>query len=640
MKMATVVDSTCLCAFREHPKQLQLNCRRPFTEYYISKHLHCRKAFKLRINSCSGERSTVGVKRVEEVVKQAKEMKRKSGHGGPPRWFTPLDCGKPPLNAPLLLYLPGIDGTGLGMALQHKSLGELFEVRCLHIPSMNRTSFEGLLTFVEETLKWEFSRAPSRPIYLVGESLGGCLALALAANNPDLDLVLVLVNPATCFSKSPLRPWFSLMDILTEEFYSIIPFTQEAFWTLAKTISRESLLWKLRMLQSAELYTNPRLHAVKHNVLLIVSGKDEFLPSREEALRLKSVLKNCRIRYFKDSGHTLLLEEEISLSTIMKGVSFYRRSRAHDFVSDFVPPTQEERERSYEEEGLISKLTSPVMFSTNQHGKIVKGLSGIPQEGPVLFVGIHMLLGFELGIIVLELLKQRNILLRGIAHPMMLGDLFDGELQEPHRYDRARLHGAVPASGKNLLKLLSSKSFILLYPGGAREALHRQGEQYKLFWPEKAEFVRMAARFEATIIPFGIVGEDDIAEVLLGYEEMMHIPIYNDMVEKLNTDVQNLRSGESGEVANQQMYLPFVVPKPPGRLYFLFGKPISTAGRKDELRDKANAHHLYLQVKGEVEASMAYLLKKREEDPYRHFLPRFLYEVASGFTHQMPTFDP
>lgn len=296
MEMATVVNATSLSAFREHPKRLQLHSRRPFTEYSNSKQLQYRKAFKLRINSRWGEKSIVGVKRVEEIVKQANEMMRKSGHGGPPRWFAPLDCGKPPPNAPLLLYLPGIDGTGLGMALHHQSLGELFEVRCLHIPSMNRTSFEGLLTFVEGTLKCEFRRAPSRPIYLVGESLGGCLGLALAANNPDIDLVLVLVNPATCFSKSPLRPWFSLMEILTEDFYSIIPFTQEALWTLAKTIPRESLLWKLRMLQSAELYTNARLHEVKHNVLLIASGKDEFLPSKEEALRLKSVLKNCRIR--------------------------------------------------------------------------------------------------------------------------------------------------------------------------------------------------------------------------------------------------------------------------------------------------------------------------------------------------------
>lgn len=42
-----------------------------------------------------------------------------------------------------------------------------------------------------------------------------------------------------------------------------------------------------------------------------------------------------------------------------------------------------------------------------------------------------------------------------------------------------------------------------------------QGEEYKLFWPEQPEFVRMAARLGATIVPFGVVGEDDLTEVLV-----------------------------------------------------------------------------------------------------------------------------
>lgn len=46
------------------------------------------------------------------------------------------------------------------------------------------------------------------------------------------------------------------------------------------------------------------------------------------------------------------------------------------------------------------------------------------------------------------------------------------------------------------------------------EVLHCQGEEYKLFWPDQPEFVRMAARFGATIVPFGVIGEDDLTEVL------------------------------------------------------------------------------------------------------------------------------
>lgn len=53
----------------------------------------------------------------------------------------------------------------------------------------------GLVDYVERTVKSESSRAPDRPVYLVGESVGACIALAVAARNPDIDLILILVNP-------------------------------------------------------------------------------------------------------------------------------------------------------------------------------------------------------------------------------------------------------------------------------------------------------------------------------------------------------------------------------------------------------------------------------------------------------------
>lgn len=53
----------------------------------------------------------------------------------------------------------------------------------------------GLVKLVENSVKYEHAISPNKPIYIVGDSLGGCLALALAARNPSIDLVLVLVNP-------------------------------------------------------------------------------------------------------------------------------------------------------------------------------------------------------------------------------------------------------------------------------------------------------------------------------------------------------------------------------------------------------------------------------------------------------------
>lgn len=119
-------------------------------------------------------------------------------------------------------------------------------------------------------------------------------------------------------------------------------------------------------------------------------------------------------------------------------------------------------------------LASPVMLSTLANGKIVRGLAGIPSEGPVLFVGYHNLLGLDVLTLIPEFMTQSNILLRGLAHPMMYFKSKEGGLGDLSPYDVMRIMGAVPVSGINLYKLMSSKSHVLLYPGGVREALHRK----------------------------------------------------------------------------------------------------------------------------------------------------------------------
>lgn len=122
----------------------------------------------------------------------------------------------------------------------------------------------------------------------------------------------------------------------------------------------------------------------------------------------------------------------------------------------------------------IEVATNPVMLSTMESGKIVRSLAGIPSEGPVLFVGYHMMLGLELIPLVSRIWTERNILLRGIAHPLMFTKFKEGYLPDLSAFDTFRVMGAVPVSAPNFYKLFSSKSHVLLYPGGMREALHRK----------------------------------------------------------------------------------------------------------------------------------------------------------------------
>ncbi|KAH6766569.1 Esterase/lipase/thioesterase family protein [Perilla frutescens var. hirtella] len=99
------------------------------------------------------------------------------------------------------------------------------------------------------------------------------------------------------------------------------------------------------------------------------------------------------------------------------------------------------------------------------------------------------------------------------------------------------------------------------------------------------------------------------------------------------------RSDAVGEVANQDVHLPIILPKVPGRFYFLFGKPIETEGRKQELKSKEKGQQLYLEVKSEVEKCLAYLKEKRESDPYRNIFARLTYQATHGFHSEVPTFD-
>ncbi|XP_057764058.1 phytyl ester synthase 1, chloroplastic-like [Salvia miltiorrhiza] len=598
--------------------------------------------------------------------------------GGPVRWFTPISCGPHLRGSPVLFFLSGLDGLGLGLILHHKSLGKVFDVRCMHIPVQDRTPFEELVVWVEGSLRAEHSSCPNKPIYLVGDSFGGCLALAVAARNPDIDLVVILANPATSFGRSQLQPFLPLLEALPNELHNAVPYLlsfvmgdpvklatvnidkasppTQYFEQLANNLTallprlsglanilpKEALLWKLKLLKAGAAYANSRLHAIKAEVLILASGKDNMLPSRDEAWRLSKSLKNCNIRYFKDNGHTILMEDGINLLTIIKATSTYRRSRSRDYVMDFVPPSISEFKLAIEGNGFLRNFGGPVFFSTMEDGKTVRGLAGVPEEGPVLLVGYHMLMGLELSPLVEQFLQEKKILVRGIAHPTLFSHLVENGSKEFSFYDYIRLYGALPVSANNLFKLFKTKSHVLLYPGGAREALHKKGEEYKLFWPEQPEFVRMAARFEATIVPFGVVGEDDLTELVLDYDDLMKIPFLSDLI--LSNDEKgqefNIRAGMSGEVANQNLYFPGLLPKIPGRLYYLFGKPIQTKGKKEMLKDREKARELYLEIKSEVETSMSYLLKKREQDPYRSIVDRTMYRAFRAPMDQVPTFEP
>ena len=246
-----------------------------------------------------------------------------------------------------------------------------------------------------------------------------------------------------------------------------------------------------------------------------------------------------------------------------------------------------------------------------------------------------------------EILAQRGALVRALAHPVAFsssrttaganatatggggggggGGLVDFET-----------FGAVPVSGKALFKLLSRGEHTLLYPGGVREAFKstKRGESYQLFWPdasESADFARVAARFNATIVPVAAVGAEEGFEMLLDADELLALPFLGGRVKEGAARAPVGRPGE-------RFVSPVSLPKLPGRYYFLFGAPIATGGV--DARDKAACAALYSQVQRELEEALQYLLSKRDADPYQEVLPRVAVEASWNWDRQVPTFRP
>lgn len=107
--------------------------------------------------------------------------------------------------------------------------------------------------------------------------------------------------------------------------------------------------------------------------------------------------------------------------------------------------------------GTLTRLTSPVFLSTTADGRVVHGLAGVPSTGPVLLIGNHQLFAPDMAQLVsapaahvtqplnfaacicapvprvaaqvVQFLKEKQRLVRGLAHPFIFGGMQVGGVQ-------------------------------------------------------------------------------------------------------------------------------------------------------------------------------------------------------------------
>jgi len=283
-----------------------------------------------------------------------------------------------------------------------------------------------------------------------------------------------------------------------------------------------------------------------------------------------------------------------------------------------------------------------VWVSTKPGGDLVRGLGAVPTSAaerggrPILLVGNHQLLGLDLGLLILEFLEQKDTVVRGLAHPAVFGAGFDGGGGGPGaavaggRSGGANLFetfGAVPVTPTNYYKLMDSGAAALLFPGGVREVYHKKGEAYKLFWPEETDFVRVAAKFDAIVVPFGAIGSSDSFNMVLDSDEVLELPFLGERLRKTAAAIPNPRG--AGGLA-ETFVSPLVAPKAsgPDRFYMVFGEPLDLTGVSHKDKDACAA--AYSDVKASAEAAIQTGMELRKGDKFRKAAPRLAVEALTG----------
>ena len=152
----------------------------------------------------------------------------------------------------------------------------------------------------------------------------------------------------------------------------------------------------------------------------------------------------------------------------------------------------------------------------------------------------------------------------------------------------------------------------------------RRGEANTLLWKDEVDFVRLAARCGAVIVPFGALGADDAFDLYMDTTEILAHPVLGPMSRAIMDAVDTDASPEESVMPITKVPgtpLPAPIPLSNlGRVYFQFGQPLDLSDL--DVNDADACAAAYGECKARVEAEIEALKGVRAADPDREALSR------------------
>ena len=217
-----------------------------------------------------------------------------------------------------------------------------------------------------------------------------------------------------------------------------------------------------------------------------------------------------------------------------------------------------------------------VSFLRHWFEPTIEGLENIPKDTGGLIVTNHGHFGIDLPVLL-------SLVLEGTGRPIRaLGDRL--VFAAPLVREWAHSMGAVEGEPEIATQLLEDDQLVLVYPGGAREALSSTHESYRLQWDGSRGFIRTALRAQKPIIP--IAG--------LGNEELYVQVVSKDRVRQ--SGVGRFISRLLGEKYVFPVYMGLGPIPFPSDLHYLVGEPIHLGHGPEAAEDEEIVAKLHQQV--------------------------------------------
>lgn len=240
------------------------------------------------------------------------------------------DCGcdyKVEGRGPLLIYIPGLDGTGELFFKQKPGLVGSHRVVSVHQRDRGEFTYDDLADDVAAIIK---EIGEERAIIL-GESFGGTVALWFALKHPEMIDRLIVINSFPRFRDrlrirlaawlAPVVPfratWALRVAASTLGLYvdGVRGEDRRRFFKAIRTVTQEGYARRLRLI--ADLDIEDRLLEIAVPTLFVAGDKDLLVPSVKEAERMARRMPNARVKVIKGAGHACLLGDRLRVADLL-----------------------------------------------------------------------------------------------------------------------------------------------------------------------------------------------------------------------------------------------------------------------------------------------------------------------------------